>query len=105
MDKRKKLNYKPHSDHEGKPRVIDCIRARANLDLVDVVAGSMNLNELTEHIRTHVYINSPDFMVILIEKRKDIQKYYSTVYSTKEDFKKKIPSYSRNMYTKKHLKI
>ena len=38
---KKPLEIPYHTDHEGEPRTIDAIRARANLDLVDITAGPM----------------------------------------------------------------
>lgn len=78
-----------HTDHEGEPKTIDAIRARANLDLVDIVAGPMKLDEVTQEIRSLVYAKSPEYVVVLIEKDPKIKKYHTTIYITKEDFKKK----------------
>jgi len=96
-----------HTDHDESipPRAIDAIRARANMDLVDITVGPMTLKELTNEIENIFYRKTPQSMVILIERREDIQKYQSAIYITKEDFKKKMPSYLRNLYVKKHLKI
>ena len=64
------------------------IRKICNKELTDLVAGPMNLNELKEEIFNTVFHRSQDYMVILIEKRPELLKYHSTIYITKEDFKR-----------------
>jgi hypothetical protein len=75
-----------HTDHEDEPRVIDSIRAKCNLDLVDVVAGPMTLKELDREITSQCLHRSPEYMVILIEKNEQLKKYHTTLYITKKDF-------------------
>lgn len=82
-----------HTDHISEPRVIDNIRAKANLGLVDVVAGLMTLNEVKDEITNLYSRKSPKYMVVLIEKGADAEKYHATLYITKEDFDKPIRKY------------
>ena len=76
-----------HADHEKSPRVIDNIRAKCNEELTDVVAGPMTLNELAGEIANQCIHRSPEYMIILIEKRPELGKYHSTLYITHDDFK------------------
>jgi len=76
-----------HTDHEKLPRVIDNVRAKCNEELTDVVAGPMTLNELTTEIAHQCIHRSPEYMIILIEKRPELKKYHSTLYITLEDFR------------------
>jgi hypothetical protein len=82
-----KMKTKQHTDHNNLPRTIDKIRARCNEELTDVVAGPITLNELASEITFQCLHRSPEYMVILIEKRPDLQKYHSTLYITHKDFK------------------
>lgn len=78
-----------HHDHTlSKPRTIDCLRARCNEDLTDVVGGCLKLEEVSDELRNLVYHRSPACMVILIKKRKDLKKYHTTIYIPKKDFKR-----------------
>jgi len=77
-------------------RTLDNVRVKCNKELTDVVAGPMTLKELTNEIATQCIHRSPEYMIILIEKREDLQKYHSTVYLTSKDFKK----YRLNRYSK-----
>jgi len=81
------MKTKQHTDHDNLPRVIDNVRAKCNEGLTDVVAGPMTLNELTSEIASQCFHRSPEYMIILIEKRPDLQKYHSTLYITHNDFK------------------
>ena len=81
------MKTKHHTDHDNSPRIIDSVRARCNEELTDVVAGPMTLNELASEIAFQCIHRSPEYMIILIEKRKDLGKYHSTLYITHNDFK------------------
>lgn len=72
-----------HTDHEGKPRVIDCIRARANMDLTSVISEPMNFWQVNQQIYTTVLTKSPEYMVVLIEKDKKIKQYRASIYINK----------------------
>jgi hypothetical protein len=87
-----KMKTKQHTDHDNLPRVIDNVRAKCNEGLTDVVAGPMTLNELTREITFQCFHRSPEYMIILIEKRQDLQKYHSTLYITPKDFENYKPS-------------
>jgi hypothetical protein len=71
-------------------RPIDAIRAKADKSLVDVACGPMNLSEVEREIRDYVAKKSPEYLVVLIEKRPDLLKYHTTIYVSKEDFKKSV---------------
>ena len=93
MAKKKKQDFEGHTDHEQEPRAIAAIRARANETLVDVVAGPMKLEEVKREIERIVLTKSPEYVLILIEKREDLQKYHTTIYITPGDFKKPTREY------------
>jgi hypothetical protein len=46
----------------------------------------MTLNELSDEIAAQFFHRSPEYMIILVEKRADLGKYHSTLYLTSEDF-------------------
>lgn len=73
-----------HTDHEGKPRVIDCIRARANLDLDTVISEPMNFWQVNQQLYNTVLTKSPEYMVILIEKDPKIKRYHASIYINKK---------------------
>jgi hypothetical protein len=50
----------------------------------------MTLKELDREIYYWVGTKSPEYVVILIEKRPELQKYHTTVYMKKEDFNKRV---------------
>jgi hypothetical protein len=66
--------------------------------LVDICAGPMKLEEVSNELKRTMLAKSPEYLVILIEKRRDLQKYYSTLYITKSDFEN--PYSSLIKYTK-----
>lgn len=83
-----KNKMKTKNTNENKSqRVIDSVRATCEERLTDVVAGPMTLNELRDEIFNQCVHRSPEYMIILIEKRKDLGKYHSTVYLTNGDFR------------------
>ena len=87
-----------HTDHNNLPRTIDTVRARCNEELTDVVAGPMTLRELSGEIESQCIHRSPEYMIILIEKRKELGKYYSTLYITPKDFKNYKPNSNLNKF-------
>lgn len=94
---KKQTKQTQHTDHEKLPRVIDNVRAKCNEELTDVVAGPMTLNELTSEIANQSIHRSPEYMIILIEKRPELGKYHSTLYITLEDF----GNYRKNAHSNK----
>jgi hypothetical protein len=69
-------------------QIINQIREKCDSELTDIVGGTMNLYELNEELVNMMVHRSPEYIAILIEKRKDLKKYHSTIYITHEDFKK-----------------
>jgi hypothetical protein len=66
------------------------LRRTLDSKLTDVVTGPMTLKELDREIYYWVGTKSPEYVVILIEKRPELQKYHTTVYMKKEDFNKRV---------------
>jgi len=52
--------------------------------LVDVVAGPMNVEQINNELKNVMNHRSPEYLVIVMEKRKE-GKYQTTIYLTKED--------------------
>ncbi|MEK6741804.1 MAG: hypothetical protein AABX91_02165 [Nanoarchaeota archaeon] len=67
-------------------KTIEDLRQKCNSELTDLVVGPMNLSELSDALASTVLHRSPEYIVILIEKRKNLKKYHSTIYITTEDF-------------------
>ncbi len=87
----KKQKQAEHTDHDNLPRTIDKVRARCNEELTDVVAGPITLNELANEVAFQCVHRSPEYMIILIERRSDLKKYHSTLYMTPDDFENYKP--------------
>jgi len=81
---KKPLQIPHHTDHEGEPRTIDAIRARANLELEHVVTNTMTLKQLDSEITNLCLRKFPDYLVILIERGPNERKYCSTIYIPKK---------------------
>ena len=90
---KKPIQIPHHTDHQGNPRPIDAIRARANLELTNVVTGIKTLKELDDEITRLCFTRPPEYMVILIEHDPHINKYRSTIYIPKKDSEKLIRRY------------
>lgn len=86
--KNQKAKQKSDSSQIWELRPLDAIRAKADSSLVDVVSGPMKLAEVEQEIRNYVARKSPEYLVVLIEKRPDLLKYHTTIYVSKEDFSK-----------------
>ena len=67
------------------------IKRVCNLTLAEVVSEPMKLKELNKEISDLIIHHSPEYLVIIIEKDREIKKYKSTVYITYEDFMKFKP--------------
>ena len=52
--------------------------------LVDIVAGPMNVEQINNEIKNVMNHRSPEYLVIVMEKRKE-GKYQTAIYLTKED--------------------
>jgi hypothetical protein len=81
---KKHLEIPHHTDHEGEPRTIDAIRARANLELEHVVTETMTLKQMDSEITKLCLGKFPDYIVILIEKNPNVKKYCSSIYIPKK---------------------
>ena len=57
--------------------------------MLDVVNGTLTVNQLAKRIKEYIQENSPSKMIITIEKNKELGKYYSTIYIPEEDFYKR----------------
>jgi hypothetical protein len=88
MGVKKELSYKIKDKQTFKQ-----IKEKCNSELTDIVTGPMNINELHSELAKIMYHRSPEYVVILIEKDKTIQKLRSTIYITHEDFNKYIKRY------------
>ena len=86
MGKTKKRQYNTHTDHDESvpPRAIDAIRARANMDLTNIVAEPMNFWQMNQQIYNTALTKSPEYMVILIEKDPKIKRYQASIYINKK---------------------
>ena len=78
---------------EKDKQTLEQIKKKCNSKLTDIVTGPMNINELHSELAKIMYHRSPEYVVILIEKDKTIQKLRSTIYITHEDFNKYIKRY------------
>ena len=64
------------------------IKEKCYSSLTDIVVGPMNIHDLNRELVNLVLHRSPEYVVILIEKNKKIKKYQTSIYITREDFKK-----------------
>jgi len=86
IKQRKTIPFPHHTDHEREPRTIDAIRARANSELTNVVAGIITLKELDNKITELCLTKLPDYMVILIERDPTVKEYNSAIYVPKRPY-------------------
>jgi len=71
---------------EKNKETLEQIKNKCESDLVDIVGGTMNLVELYEELK-NMKKNSAEYIIILMERDKDIKKYKTTLYLTREDSK------------------
>ena len=64
------------------------IKKLCERDLADILEGSMELEEMNKQLTSILSNNSPEYMIITIQKNEALKKYHTTVYITKGDFKK-----------------
>ena len=67
------------------------VRRICDAELTDVVAGPMKLDEIRDELASLVTHRSPQYMIVLIEKRPDLKKYYTAIYITHKDFARYTP--------------
>ena len=72
---------------EDKMKTTTKIRRTCEKELTDIVGGLMDVDELKDDLKTLMAHRDPEYVIALMEKRKNSQKYHSTVYITQEDFK------------------
>jgi len=62
---------------------------RINLEsLVDITGGPVDMLKLDDEVRDLVYRRYPDKIIITVEQRPELKKYYATIYISKEAFKR-----------------
>jgi len=67
---------------------LEQLKKKCNSRLTDIVGGPMDIYELHRELMNLVLHHSPEYIIVLIEKNKDIKKYKTTIYITKEDFER-----------------
>ena len=67
---------------------LEQLKKKCNSRLTDIVGGPMDIYELHRELMNLVLHRSPEYIIVLIEKNKDIKKYKTTIYITKEDFER-----------------
>ena len=75
--------YKSQDD-----KTLEQIKKKCNSKLTDIVTGPMDIYQLNKELVNVMYHRSPEYLIILMEKRHDLEKYQSAIYVTHEDFKK-----------------
>ncbi len=63
-------------------RTVDAVRTKCNSELPIIASEALKLQQVRDSIERLVYKSSPEYMIILIEKRPEIQKYHTTIYSS-----------------------
>jgi hypothetical protein len=72
--------------NKGKQTIKE-IRKKCNSELTDIVTGPMNLEELSKELSTLNFHRSPESVIVMLEKRKNLKNLHGTVYITHKDFK------------------
>lgn len=75
-----------------RPTTQERIRNICNGSLVDIAGGCMKLDEVRDSIKDIMLHRSPEYVVVMIEKRKDLRKYHTTIYITQHDFRNYSPT-------------
>jgi len=86
--KRSELLKQPPIYKTQDDKTLEQIKKKCNSKLTDIVTGPMNISELNKELVNVMCHRSPEYVVILIEKRHDLGKYQGSIYITHEDFKK-----------------
>ena len=67
-------------------QTLEQIREKCESELVDIIDGTMNLSELYEELK-NMKKHSTEYVIILMERDREIKKYKTTLYVTQEDSK------------------
>jgi hypothetical protein len=76
-------------------KTFEKLKKKCNSKLTDIVGGPMALDKISQELSNLELHRSPEYVIILLEKRLDLKKkydlkedYHGAIYITGRDFKK-----------------